>query len=431
MKRLIAAIAAAALIGTGVAVAIPMSASAHDAGLTCSGQSGVISLDLQNYPKNSHVRGSIDGAVLVNQDFGPSYRDSATVDTTVEHSYDIQVTSGDGNPRYNHSYVGNTSELCRTPIIPPVTTPPVVITPGIQDYLPNSVCTEDGIRTAAFVADNTGSNVDVTYTINGTEYVVKAGEARHIEDLPVAKDGTHFTITAGDQNWEFDAPAEDCPIVLPPVEPTVIEVLPAQFVDVCGIEDDEVQVPTDVEHVTYTTDDQRKDGVGVVEVTATADEGYVFEDGKTTAVWGHEFTNEKCAEVPPTEEPTPPVTTPPTEEPTIPTPTDEPTPPAPTTEPTPNAPETPVSDKNCTELGVTNVASTSPLYDVSLDSDKDGVACEAAVVTVHTPKSKAAPTGELAFTGSEGLVQGGIAAGILVLAGIGLAFTVRKRRINN
>lgn len=260
------------------------------------------------------------------------------------------------------------------PSAPCYEAPPTIEKPMIQDYLPGTTCPAEGeTRTAAFVADNTGSNVDVTYTINGTEYVVKAGEARHIEDLPVADEGTHFTITAADQKWEFDAPAVDCPPVIVP--PTKIAFLPPQFEDVCGIEGDIVQVPTDAEHVTYTTNDQRKDGVGLVEVTATTDEGFVFEDGKNTHTWGKEFTNEKCGT-------TPPVATPPTEEPTVPAvvvPTDKPTPPA-TTKTVPKADATPVAKQ----------------------------------------------TGQLAYTGNEGLLGVGVIALILLLAGIGIA-VARKR----
>lgn len=273
--------------------------------------------------------------------------------------------------------------------------PVTVVKPQIQDYLPGTTCPAEGeTRTAAFVADNTGSNVDVTYTINDTEYVVKAGEARHIEGLPVADEGTHFTITAADQQWEFDAPAVDCPPVVVP--PTVISVLPPQFHDICGTEGDEVQVPTEVEHVTYTTDDRRKDGVGIVEVTATADEGFVLnENGDTTQTWGHEFTNEPCdsgTTPPPTTEPTPPVTPTPTP-PVVTPPTDNPTVPA------------------------VVVPSDKPTAPASVKVVKTAPKAEAA---------EAAATGTLAYTGSENLQIIGIAALIVVLAGIAL-LALRRR----
>lgn len=92
---------------------------------------------------------------------------------------------------------------------------------------------------------------------------------------------------------------------------TVIPETPT-FHDECGIANDTVTVPEDSDAVTYTTDDQRVDGVGTVTITATANDGFTFKDG-TTTIWTFTFTNESCptpTPTPSTPEPTPTPSTP-------------------------------------------------------------------------------------------------------------------------
>lgn len=91
---------------------------------------------------------------------------------------------------------------------------PDVSAPLIQDYV---TC-----KGAAFVLDNTGSNVDVTYDVDGTSVLVPAGTAVHTDAdgalLPLEQ--APFDISAGDQSWSFNAPpATDCAST-PPTEPT-------------------------------------------------------------------------------------------------------------------------------------------------------------------------------------------------------------------
>lgn len=92
-----------------------------------------------------------------------------------------------------------------------------VIAPQIQDYMD---CTG-----GAFVLDNTGSNRDVVYTVNGTTYTVAAGTVVHTPRVQAAS----YTITAADKSWTFaglapqsvdpEAPCFDRPEV-PPVPET-------------------------------------------------------------------------------------------------------------------------------------------------------------------------------------------------------------------
>lgn len=188
-----------------------------------------------------------------------------------------------------------------------------VVKPQIQDYLPQSVCLKNNdakdARVAAFVLDNTGSNVAVDYTINGEVYTAAAGEAKHVDNLPVPDAGKTFTITAGDQTWTFSAPAnEDCTKPQPP----------AKVYSVLG----EEQVNCDTKTVTQTRTEYTINYVYDEET----DEWIAQEPVVTgTSTDTRDATEQDC--------PTPPVVVPPTDEPTPPT-TTEPKPPV-TEKPTP------------------------------------------------------------------------------------------------
>jgi hypothetical protein len=68
--------------------------------------------------------------------------------------------------------------------------------PRIQDYV---TC-----DSAKFVLDNLGSNIPVTYTINGVQQEVSAGTALHVSAEPSAE----YEISAGDQEWRFATPSD-------------------------------------------------------------------------------------------------------------------------------------------------------------------------------------------------------------------------------
>lgn len=197
-----------------------------------------------------------------------------------------------------------------------------VTVPQVQDYLPKSVCLTDGdskdARVAGFVLDNTGSNRPVDYTINGTVYTVSAGEARHVDGLPVSDKGTTFKITAGDRSWTFDAPANtDCttpPVVQPKEVTPTLTVTPYCYGDT---QYNRVALG-DEDGFTWDTDGW----LGGTDYIATASEGYkivgplgdygrINEEGQAVFHVSHMTASTDCA---PTTPPvvTPPVVTPPT-----------------------------------------------------------------------------------------------------------------------
>ena len=219
--RKIAAMSAIAALGLGGALVATSAASAHDktVDITCTS----IGIMLTNYPSGSTVGGTIDGVDLGTSTFGSEgFAYSQALDPAVPHTYTLVVKSGDGNYAFDINESGKSDPACIPVVVPPteeptppVTTPPVVdvVVPKIQDYLS---C--DG---AAFVLDNTGSNVDVVYTINGIEYPVAAGTALHTDadGTLIAPNEVGYTVTAADQSWYFPAlTAEECPVAeVPPV----------------------------------------------------------------------------------------------------------------------------------------------------------------------------------------------------------------------
>lgn len=261
LRAILAPTATAALltgvVGTGLALAAAPAAEAHDQALAVSCTS--IGLTLTNYPQGSTVSGTVDGVDLGSSTFGPSFSQSAALDPAVPHTWSIVVVSGDGDHRFDRTFVGQSDPACIPVVTPPVTTPPVVVPPTeeptppvttppttippvdepttppvvtppvdviaplVQDYVS---CTG-----GAFVLDNTGSTVPVVYTINGIDFTVPAGAAVHtdadgtlispvdgsiIRDLP-----GRFYVTAADRSWTFTAPkASECGTVPPTEVPT-------------------------------------------------------------------------------------------------------------------------------------------------------------------------------------------------------------------
>ncbi|SDH48435.1 hypothetical protein [Agrococcus jejuensis] len=96
-----------------------------------------------------------------------------------------------------------------------------VVSPQIQDYV--------GACDAAFVLDNGSSTVDVTYTINGVDYLVPARSGIHTDAdgtriAPV--DGKYVITTDTGRSWTF--PARTCPASTPPVSPAPSEPTPSE-----------------------------------------------------------------------------------------------------------------------------------------------------------------------------------------------------------
>lgn len=224
--RTTAAISAAILIGVPVAgLAFASSAQAHDGGITATCTS--LSANLSNYPGGSTIGGIVDGIDLGTSTFGPSFSQTLPLDPTTPHTWTITVKSGDGDSRYDFTKTGASDPACIPVVVPPVEEPPVITPPPV-------VVTEARIQDfidclgGRFVLDNTASNADVTYLVNGTSYGVPTGTATHTDadgTIYQPVDGT-YTITAGDQTWTFptagNCPTEEPtpPVVPPSDEPT-------------------------------------------------------------------------------------------------------------------------------------------------------------------------------------------------------------------
>lgn len=128
-KRIItlsAALAALGLIGAGA-----LSAQAHDGAVeaTCTGG---LTINLTNYPNGSTIGGTIDGEPYDRTEFDGSYSDTITWTPTVNHEYNLSVTSGDGDINYDRTFSAAVTNCVPTPTEPPATqtpTPPVTETP--------------------------------------------------------------------------------------------------------------------------------------------------------------------------------------------------------------------------------------------------------------------------------------------------------------
>lgn len=218
-----------ALAGTAVvlaaagAVAIPLAASAHtpQATLTCN----TAALSLTSYDKHATADVTLDGASVHAGEFGgrlvTSYPVTAGADT---HTLVVHVVSRDGAQYgYDQTLTATgcapvappTEEPTQPPTTPPVTPPADVVAPLVQDYI-----TCDG---SAFVLDNTGSTVDVTYTVAGKPFLVPAGTAVHTDAdgflFPADIGPVTITTNPGDKSWTF-ASASDCAVTPPTEEPT-------------------------------------------------------------------------------------------------------------------------------------------------------------------------------------------------------------------
>jgi len=76
--------------------------------------------------------------------------------------------------------------------------------------------------------------------------------------------------------------------------PCVIETFAAATAsDVCGVNDDKLNVPADTDQVDYQTTDNRVNGVGSVDVKAVAKANLEFKKDAVTS-WKFKFTNELC-----------------------------------------------------------------------------------------------------------------------------------------
>lgn len=223
-RRTRVVLAAAGILAVGAAVALPIAASAHtpDFQVSCTSAS----IDLTNYPSGSTVSGTLDGDDLGTVTFGPErYHGHTALDPSVPHTWNVVVTSGDGDHRYDRTFAGTSDPACLPVIETPTPTPepttpaptPVdVVTPMIQDYI-----TCDG---AAFVLDNTGSTVPVRYVVAGKPFDVPAGTAVHTDAdgylFPTDIGPYTITTTPGDKSWTFTPPSGCAPATTPTPTPT-------------------------------------------------------------------------------------------------------------------------------------------------------------------------------------------------------------------
>lgn len=291
------------------------------------------------------------------------------------------------------------------------TTPPTPVSiPHIQDYI--GACDAES-REAKFVLDNSGSNVDVTYVVDGISYVVAAGTGQHVSAGLVPAEGKTYVITAGDKTWSFEAK----PCITP--EPPVVDIAPAaaaSIIATCGAAEVTLTNPEDDDKYTnrltasfvvyvdgefYSAHAVVADQTEKVSLTFPEDSGDHVVTVRTGPAFGDELlatatVDSNCVPpvivTPPTEEPTePPVVTP---EPTEP-PVTEPTEPVePTTPPTTVAPS---QEPTAPVVSVTPKASPEP------------------VVTPEIVRTQA-PVAELAHTGVD-VSEVGI--GVIILLAVG------------
>ena len=147
--------------------------------------------------------------------------------------------------------------------------------------------------------DECGIDADaiVTPDVENVNFVMLDERVNGVGTVKVyAKAVVGYELPEGvETRWTFEFTDEPCVQLLdPPVAPTAA--------DVCGIDDDDLQVPN-VAGVDYVVTDERAEGVGTVHVWAAPRPGFTF--GPDAQVqWSFEFTDEPCDEPePPVEEP--------------------------------------------------------------------------------------------------------------------------------
>ena len=124
IRKITTGVAAVAL-ATGGALALAAPASAHDAVFVerCE----FVALQLSSYPDGSLVSGTVDGQPFGGPFGTGGFQDSVNfTDLSVSHSWNISVTSGDGDPAFAKSFVGQSLPSCITPTPEPEPTPPVI-----------------------------------------------------------------------------------------------------------------------------------------------------------------------------------------------------------------------------------------------------------------------------------------------------------------
>lgn len=177
-KRIAASAVALSLAAAGVLVT-QTAAQAHTPSISASCDGVKLNATAYDGKKKNRWHVTING-VAQSGEFGASFSQNFPVPQDgVTTTWTASIAAHDG--AYKQEKSGSVGPCGTVP----------VVTPQIQDYV-----TCDG---ATFVLDNTGSNRDVTYVINGTLHVVTAGTAPH---LPVDR-AAEYVITAADRTWTF------------------------------------------------------------------------------------------------------------------------------------------------------------------------------------------------------------------------------------
>lgn len=153
--------------------------------------------------------------------------------------------------------------------------PPTII-PIIGEPTANDLCGPDGDEVVVPPATEHMKWVVTGDPKLGGEVTVTA----------VADEGFAFTKDAK-TTFTFTFDSAPCPIVVEvPAAPS--------SVDVCGTDDDGVNLPDDSDQITWTSEGDAS--TGKVTVTATAADGFVFPGEKRTQSFDFEFTNVECVE---------------------------------------------------------------------------------------------------------------------------------------
>lgn len=256
-----------------------------------------------------------DAAQLIGKNFAPWSALGIDIETECVswvQIHDYNQHFGEGGQKPVGKACGDTT--------PPVEEPPFT---GVEKWSPSVTTT---CETATFshpefrIAATQIKPENYTYqvTLNGTAGEVLAYTPGTVIPIPFenkfVKNTYAVTLWAHyadgkpfvkQQLGQIQQVSEPCEEVIPPVEePKVAHANPPQMVDVCGTENDTVQIPSDTEEVFYTTSELD----GVTTVTAHAREGIKLRSGEDlvdTLTWTFQFkNNEPCVEeVPPTRPP--------------------------------------------------------------------------------------------------------------------------------